>query len=65
MYTDFGNKAIEEAEKQGASYTDIRINEILKEALTIKNGDPEIVTMTQTKGFGIRVIVGGAWGFAG
>jgi len=62
---DLGRKAIEEASKKGASYADIRIGEILDERLTVKKGLPEEVTLFQTTGFGVRVIVKGAWGFAG
>jgi len=65
MFSDLGRQALKEAEKKGASYADIRIVEILDENLTVKNGEPEAVTFSQTKGFGVRVIVKGAWGFAG
>jgi len=65
MSLDYGKIALEEAEKRGASYADIRISEILNESLTVKNGEPEAVSFSQTKGFGVRVIVDGAWGFAG
>jgi len=65
MSSNFGKIALEEAEKKGASYADIRISEILNENLTVKNGNPETVSLSQEKGFGVRVIVNGAWGFAG
>jgi TldD protein len=65
MYQDFGKLALKEAEEKGASYADIRINEILDENLTVKNGQPEAISYSRVKGFGIRVIVDGAWGFAG
>jgi TldD protein len=65
MSSDFGKMALEEAEKKGASYADIRISEIFNENLTVKNGEPETVSLSQEKGFGVRVIVNGAWGFAG
>lgn len=65
MFSEFGRTALEEAMKKGASYADIRISEILNEILTVKNGEPEAVNLLQTKGFGVRVIVDGAWGFAG
>jgi len=65
MSSNFGKIALEEAEKKGASYADIRISEILNENLTVKNGNPEAVSLSQEKGFGVRVIVNGAWGFAG
>ena len=65
MSSYFGKTALEEAEKREASYTDVRISEIINENLTVKNGEPEAVSLSQAKGFGIRVIVDGAWGFAG
>ncbi|MEM2589208.1 MAG: TldD/PmbA family protein [Candidatus Bathyarchaeia archaeon] len=65
MSIDFGKLALEEAAKRGASYADIRISEILNENLTVKNGEPETISFSQLKGFGVRVIVNGAWGFAG
>jgi TldD protein len=65
MSSDFGTIALREAEKGRASYADVRISEILNENLTVKNGEPEAVTFSQEKGFGVRVVVNGAWGFAG
>jgi TldD protein len=65
VFSEFGRTALEEATKKGASYADIRISEILNEILTVKNGEPEAVNLLQTKGFGVRVIADGAWGFAG
>lgn len=56
---------MDEAGKRGASYADVRSSEILNEFLTVKNGQPESVNFLQTRGFGVRVIVDGAWGFAG
>jgi len=64
MSLDLGRKGLKEAVKAGASYADIRIGEILDENLTVKNSLPEEVSLLQTKGFGIRVLVKGAWGFA-
>jgi TldD protein len=63
--SDFGKLALKEAEKGKASYADVRISEILNEYLTVKNGEPEVVTLSQAKGFGVRVVADGAWGFAG
>jgi TldD protein len=65
MSSDSWKLALEEAGKRGASYADVRSSEILNEFLTVKNGEPETVNLLQTKGFGIRVIADGAWGFAG
>jgi len=65
MSSDFGKIALREAEKRGASYSDVRFSEILDESLSAKNGEPETVSFSQSKGFGVRAIVDGAWGFAG
>ena len=65
MQPDLGGMALKEAEKKGASYADIRICEILNENITVKNSEPESVAFSQKKGFGVRVIADGGWGFAG
>jgi TldD protein len=65
VFSEFGKVALEEAVKKRASYADVRISEILNEILTVKNGEPEAVNLLQMKGFGVRVIADGAWGFAG
>jgi TldD protein len=64
MSLDFGRKGLEEAVKAGASYADIRIGDITEENLTVKNGVPEETDLSQRRGFGIRVLAKGAWGFA-
>ncbi|UCE96519.1 MAG: TldD/PmbA family protein [Candidatus Bathyarchaeota archaeon] len=64
MSIDLGRKSLEKAVKSGASYADIRIGELIDENLTVKNGIPEETSLSQTKGFGVRVMVTGAWGFA-
>lgn len=64
MSVDLGRKGLEKAVGAGASYADIRIGEILDENLTVKNGVPEEVNLSQMKGFGIRVMTKGSWGFA-
>ncbi len=65
MSLKLGRSALEEAVRRGASYADVRIGEIFDEHLTVKKGVPEEVSLLHTSGFGVRVIVNGAWGFAG
>jgi len=62
---ELGKLALKEATKNGASYADTRIGEIFDENLTVKKGVPEEVSVLQSRGFGVRVIVKGGWGFAG
>ena len=64
MFSELGKFALEEAKKRGVDYVDVRVGEIADEVLTIKNGAPEEIKFLQTRGFGVRVIVDGAWGFA-
>ena len=49
---------------KGATYSDIRIEKREDENLSVKNGSPELIDKSSDFGFGIRVIVNGAWGFA-
>ncbi|MCX7702670.1 MAG: TldD/PmbA family protein [Planctomycetota bacterium] len=52
------------AKKYGASYADIRIIHAKNEGISIRNGQVGGIDRSETLGFGIRVIVDGAWGFA-
>jgi TldD protein len=65
MSLGFGRMALKEAEKGGASYADIRVCETVSENLTAKNGEAETTSLSKSKGFGVRIIVDCAWGFAG
>ena len=57
--------ALDAAQAGGAQYADIRITERQTESLTVKNGALEAASSNLTTGFGVRVLVDGAWGFAG
>ncbi|MFN3476210.1 MAG: TldD/PmbA family protein [Candidatus Methylomirabilales bacterium] len=50
--------------KKGAEYADIRWVRRAVQGITVKNGEVERSTELQDQGFGIRVLVHGAWGFA-
>ena len=56
--------ALDTAAKRGASYVDIRVVRTLTERLQVKNGRICETVFDEDIGFGIRVIVKGAWGFA-
>jgi TldD protein len=57
--------ALDAAQRAGAGYADIRITERETESLTVKNGALEAADSNLSIGFGVRVLVDGAWGFAG
>jgi TldD protein len=61
---DLTDRALSTASVQGASYADVRIVRRLEESIAIKTGRVEGVASGETEGFGIRVLVDGAWGFA-
>ncbi len=61
---DITNRALDTATALGATYADVRVVRRLEENITIKSGRVEGVAGGESEGFGVRVIVGGAWGFA-
>jgi TldD protein len=61
---DWANWAIETAKLRGATYADVRVMDIRQRDLSTKNGQVGTLAENETLGIGIRVISGGAWGFA-
>jgi TldD protein len=62
---DLAEMSIEEATKQGATYADVRFFKTEEEQMTVKDRNPERVEFGYGTDFGLRVIMNGAWGFAG
>ena len=58
-------RAIDVAVSGGATYADVRIVRNESQSLAVKNGEPEAITSHDELGLGVRVLVDGAWGFAG
>src|ERR687898_751397 len=61
---DLTDRALDTATALGAGYADVRVVRRLEESIAIKTGRVEGVASGETEGFGIRVLVDGAWGFA-
>ncbi len=61
---DLINLCLNTASVLGASYTDIRIVHNERESITHKNGKVEDISVPSDSGFGVRMLVNGAWGFA-
>ena len=61
---DIMSRALDLAKMRGAQYTDIRVVENSTETLVVKDGVVESLNYSQSMGFGVRVLVDGAWGFA-
>jgi TldD protein len=58
------DRALNLAQVQGASYADMRVVQRRTQNITVKNGVVEALSDNESQGFGVRVIVDGAWGFA-
>jgi TldD protein len=56
--------AVERAHAGGATYADARFVERETETVSVKDGQVESVDRDADRGVGVRVIVGGSWGFA-
>src|SRR6202047_168496 len=65
MMRDWANWALETAKRRGATYADARVMDIRQREISTKNGEVGTLAEAETLGVGIRVIAGGAWGFAG
>ncbi len=61
---DLTGRALNMAQMRGASYADVRIVKRDTQRIAVKNGKVEGLEQDETQGFGVRVIVNGAWGFA-
>lgn len=58
------DRALNKVQMGGAQYADIRIVDNHTESIRVKNGVVESLNSLESIGFGIRVLVDGAWGFS-
>jgi TldD protein len=56
-------KALQKARDLGATYADFRLVETKSQTLGYSDGAPDKVEESSDRGFGIRVIASGAWGY--
>ena len=56
--------ALDTITKKRAAYGDIRVIDTTAESVQVKNGMVSVLKRSQDRGFGVRVIKDGAWGFA-
>ncbi len=56
--------ALARAAALGASYADIRVNRYRRESIATRERQVQNVSRSTSRGFGLRVLVDGAWGFA-
>src|SRR5688572_3403140 len=58
------DSALSTAKRLGASYADIRVNRYRNESISTRERQVQSVNRSESFGFGVRVLVKGAWGFA-
>lgn len=58
------DRALNLAQVRGATYADVRFVRRRTQGITVKNGVVESVADNESRGFGVRAVVDGAWGFA-
>jgi len=61
---DLSDRSLDTAVHLGASYADARVVHRRDESIAVKSGRVEGVAAGESEGFGVRVLVDGAWGFA-
>src|SRR5689334_18438413 len=61
---DLAQRAMDTAKLKGARYADIRLIESRRETASVKDGNVDSLGNFESIGFGVRVLVGNAWGFA-
>jgi TldD protein len=61
---DVSDRSLDTAVHLGASYADVRVVHRRDESIAVKSGRVEGVAAGESEGFGVRVLVDGAWGFA-
>ena len=64
LRAEMAEAALARAAALGASYADIRINRYRRESIATRERQVQNVSRSTSRGFGLRVLVNGAWGFA-
>ena len=62
---DIAERALDTAVAGGAEYADCRVVQRSVQILEVKNGALANTALHEDEGVGVRVLVGGAWGFSG
>ncbi len=63
-FDDLAARALDTATKRGAEYADVRFEVVRSERIETRNGVVATLSDATSRGYGMRALVGGAWGFA-
>ncbi|HVF54062.1 MAG TPA: TldD/PmbA family protein [Actinomycetota bacterium] len=61
---DLVRHALDHAAASGATYADVRAIDLTSESISVRGAVVESLERTESVGYGIRVLVDGAWGYA-
>ena len=64
MLRTLAMEILDEIDRQGVEYGDVRVENSRQENITITGPHPEVIRQQENTGYGVRVLVNGAWGFA-
>jgi TldD protein len=64
LFADLARRAIATATSLGAQWADARVGVVETEDVGVRNGEVKTLEQCETAGFGVRVLVDGAHGFA-
>lgn len=64
QFEELAGRALDTAKVQGATYADIRFEDARSERTEVRNGEVIALRDDVGRGYGIRALVDGAWGFA-
>jgi len=63
-FKELAMRALDAAKSSGAEYADVRISQNRNQAIQAREHRVQSLSDSETFGFGVRVLVKGAWGFA-
>lgn len=61
---DLARRALDTAAQLGASFAEVRVVRRREQSASVKHGRVDALSLGETEGFGVRVLVDGSWGFA-
>ena len=63
-FDDLAARALDTAAKRGAEYADVRFEVVRAERIEARNGVVATLSDATSRGYGMRALIGGAWGFS-
>ncbi|MBI2495332.1 MAG: TldD/PmbA family protein [Candidatus Omnitrophica bacterium] len=61
---DLIGRLIRDLKRRGVDYADVRYEHLLHESLVVEQGRASSISLFESSGIGIRVLIKGSWGFA-